>query len=518
MFTRAAATRLLSCVLALVALAALSRPVSALDDFGITPDKKLAKALTDLADTCYECGEKAKEKGLYTNARSFFDHALRYDPEHKNTRKVMGFKKKKNAWVLEDDMIPLKDLVNEKKRPELEEKVATETRELRTKAADGLFKFVSDTALPAESRMLALYHILRICPEHREAQKCARANLDRKFFKHALDDENETLREKRVNDITAPEKFAELTAYEQALGYPIAKRRSTWFVVHCDMGDASESWVEPLTRLAEASRNHHLELTGLSTPNAPKADTHRLHYTFFSTRERFAAFIDKCSGLTDASEKAEISKVSSGAQVYNPYGSVWLYPNTEDDYGLRDAIAHDVSIKDVLRCTDMAGYWLAHGFGYLNSTHMNGSCASTFYGTRASGVINTGGKESLPGLGSCSAGWRLEVALSLAGNKAIKPSDLARTRVNDFTEDHMAAAFCIADYLSSQHRDKLKVFFEGAATERMKRIKEKGTPETGQEIISRLFKALDMDEDAFMTAFKAWAVVNYIKLPTGTEK
>lgn len=513
MFTRNAASRLLSCVLALAVVGALSRPADALDDFGITADKKLAKALGDLADTCYQCGEKAKEKGLYTNARSFFDHALRYDPEHKNTRKVMGFKKKKSEWVLEEDMIPLKDIVNESKRAEIESKLINETRDLRTKAADTLFKFVSDTALPAESRMLALFHTLRICPEHREAQKAARANPATTWFKHALDDEHETLREKRIGDIAAPEKIAELSGYEKALGYSIPKRRSTWFIVHCDMGEAGEAWVEPLTRFAEASRNHQLELMGMTSPAAPKQDAHRLHYTVIATRERFAAFIDKCSGLTDASERAEISKVSSGAQVFNPYGSAWLYPNTENDHGLRDAIAHDVALKDVFRCTGEAGYWLAHGFGYLNSTHMNGSCSSTFYGTRSSGVINTGGKESLPGLGSCAAGWRLEVALALAGNKALKPSQLATTRVNDFTEDHMAAAFCIADFLSSQHREKLKAFFESALAERMKRIKEKATPETASEIVSRLYTELGMDEAAFMTAMKAWATVNYLKLP-----
>ncbi|MBE7491552.1 MAG: hypothetical protein HS108_07345 [Planctomycetes bacterium] len=508
-----AAARLLVVLLALGLAASWSRPATAADDFGVPTDKKLAKALSDLAETCYQCGEKAKEKGLYTNARSFFDHALRYDPDHAKTRKVMGFKKKGKNWVMEDDLIPLKDIVNEKKREEIEQKLTAETLDLRTKAAESLWKFVTDTALEPQTRMLALFHVLRLCPEHREAQKAARANPDRRLFKHALDDEHDTLRDKRINEIAAPEKFNELTPYEKTLGYPMAKRRSAWYVFHCDMGEVSESWVEPLTRFAEASRNHQLELMGLTSPPAPKADEHRLHYTAIGTRERFAAFIDKCSGLTDPSERSEIAKVGGGAQVFNPYGSVWLYPNTENDYGLRDAIAHDVSLKDVLRCTDMGGYWLAHGFGYLNSTHMNGSCASTFYGTRASGVINTGGKESLPGLGTCAAGWRLEVLLRLVGGTAIKPGELARLRVNDFTEDHMAAAFCIADYLSSQHKEKLKAFFEGALAERSKRRKDKQAPETGTELVNRLLNELGMDEGAFMVAFKAWAVVNYVKLP-----
>jgi len=513
MSTLCAAVRLLSCVLALLLIGAFARPASALDDFGITPDKKLAKAFEDMADVCYQCGEKAKDKGLYTNARSYFDHALRYDTDHAKTRKVMGFKKKKNAWVLEDDMIPLKDIVNESKRGEIEQKLAAETLDIRTKAADTLFKFVADTGLPAESRLLALFHVLRLCPEHRDGQKCARANADRRLFKHALDDENETLREKRINEIAEPEKIPEVSGYEKACGYSMSKRRSAWFVMHCDLGEVSESWVTPLTRFAEASRNHQLELMGLTSPTPPKEDPNRLHYTVIATRERFAAFIDKCSGLTDASERSEIAKVSSGAQVFKPYGSVWLFPNTTDDFGLRDAIAHDVAIKDVFRCTGDAGYWLAHGFGYLNSVHMNGSATSTFYGTRASGVINTGGKESLPGLGACAAGWRLQVVTSLAGNKALKPSDLARLRVNDYTEEHMAAAFCIADFMSSQHKDKLKAFFEGALKERMQRIKDKGTPETAQEIITRMFSEFGMDETAFMNEFKTWAVTNYVKLP-----
>ncbi|MCZ7605815.1 MAG: hypothetical protein M5U25_06980 [Planctomycetota bacterium] len=93
-------------VMAAVMLLLATPSTRADGNFGITPDKKLAKALADLADTCFECGDIAKQKGLYTYARSFFSHALEYDTDHKKTRKVMGFERKKGAWVLEEDMIP----------------------------------------------------------------------------------------------------------------------------------------------------------------------------------------------------------------------------------------------------------------------------------------------------------------------------------------------------------------------------------------------------------------------------
>ena len=64
-------------IAALLLLAALQAPAVALDDYGIKAEKKMAKVLADCADACYECGDKAKEKGLYRLARSYFDHALR---------------------------------------------------------------------------------------------------------------------------------------------------------------------------------------------------------------------------------------------------------------------------------------------------------------------------------------------------------------------------------------------------------------------------------------------------------
>lgn len=513
MFTRTAARGLLAAFLSLACLVALSRPAVALDDFGIAADKKLQKALTDLADTCYECGLKAKDKGLYTNARSFFDHALRYDVDHAKTRKVMGFKKKKNEWVLEDDMIPLKDIVNESKRADIETKLITETRDLRTKAADNLFKFVADAALAPEARLLALFHVLRICPEHREAQKVARANPDTIWFKHALDSEAEALRIKRVGAIPDPEMVPEVSQYEKGCGYQMSKRRTAWFVLHLDLGDKSEAWAPELAKFCEASRTHALELMGITATAGPKEDGQKLHFTVIGTRERFATFVEKCSGIDDPSHRAEVSKVSGGTPVYKPYGSVWLYADADNDYTLRDAMAHDIAGKEVSLRVGDGSFWLERGFGYVNSVHMNGSTRAKFYGVKQSGIIDTGGRESFPGLGECAAGWRMKAAIQVAGNKAPKPSDLARTRINDFNEDTMAMSFAYADYLVNQHGDKLKSFFDGAYKERMARNKEKKPGETGQEIVSRLYTELGMDEAAFMNSFRAWAITNYVKLP-----
>ena len=64
-----------SVAIALLLLAA-PRPAVADENFGVTPEKKLAKALENLADTCFECGDAAKGKGLYTYARSYFSHGL----------------------------------------------------------------------------------------------------------------------------------------------------------------------------------------------------------------------------------------------------------------------------------------------------------------------------------------------------------------------------------------------------------------------------------------------------------
>lgn len=517
MFNRHAALGLLSFVSALALLGVLSRPVQATEDFGIATDKKLTKALTDLADTCFACGDKAKEKGLYTNARSFFDHALRYDPDHKNTRKVMGFKKKKNEWVLDEDMIPLKDIVKEEKRREIEDKLVIETREIRTKAADGLFKFVTDTNLAAEQRLLALYHTLLICPEHREAQKAARCSPATMWFSHKLDDDQLIQLEKRVAAAPAPERITVTTEYEKTCGWQMGKRKSPFFVFHCDMGDVSDAWAETLTRYAEASRSHAIELMGLEAGTPPKEDANRLHYTVLNTRDRFGTFVEKCSGIDDAAQRAEIAKVSGGTPTYKPYGSVWLYLSLENDFGLRDGVAHDVALKEVFRCTGDGAYWLAQGMGYLNSTHMNGSTSAKFYGVKSSSVIDTGGKESMPGLGECAAGWRMKTLIALAANKCLKPSDLIRLRVNDYNEDHMALAFCLSDYLASEHKDKMKTFYEGAFKERMARAKDKKAGETPQEVLTRLLAALGMDETALMNSFKAWAVSNYAKLPTGSD-
>ncbi|NUO16741.1 MAG: hypothetical protein HUU03_09900, partial [Planctomycetaceae bacterium] len=53
----------LSATLALCLLTLTLRPQAQAQDLGITPDKKLAKELTALADLCYDMGIKAKDRG-----------------------------------------------------------------------------------------------------------------------------------------------------------------------------------------------------------------------------------------------------------------------------------------------------------------------------------------------------------------------------------------------------------------------------------------------------------------------
>ena len=505
-------------VLLLCLLVMHPRPAMADDTFGIAPEKKLARALTELADTCYRCGEKARELGLYTNARSYFNHALGYDAEHKATRRVMGFKKRAGVWTLNEDLVPKDDKVPAARLPETEQKLGTETREIREKAAEALFKFVGDIKLAAEQRMLALYHALLTCPEHRPSQTAARTSVEQSGFKHALDGDAELRRKQWLEAAPAPEAFEEATAYETACGFPMVKRRAPWFITHFDIGETGQAWASDLTRLAEASRTRILEITGMPPAKAPDKDENRIHYTVFGNRERFAAFIEKCSGIEDTAHRAEVARASHGTPVFKPYGSVWLYEFLDNDSGLRDAIAHDVAYKEVARCTDGGGYWLAQGMGYLLSAQMNGTTLARFYGIRSSGVIDSGGKEALPGLGISPPGWRVRVALMLAGDKAPAPSHLAALRVNDYTNDHMALAFCWSEFLASRHAVQLKVYLESALKERMARLKEKKPQLTAAEVLARLYEALKVGEAGFMAEFKAWALSEYLRLPTGKDE
>jgi len=484
------------------------------NNFGITPERRLARSLQKVADVCFECGDKAKEKGLYQHTRSFFNNALLYNPDHAQTRRTMGFRKRRGDWVLEEDLVPLSDNVVEARRPQLEQSLTTETLPIRQKVAEELFGYVENTSLPLEQRMLALFHTLRICPEYAPAQRAARAVPAEIWFRHDLDNEGEIHRVVWLQRANAGERIEEHTDYERRCGFRFEKRRSSWFIVHVDVGPESTKWAENLTRFAEASRTRSLELLGLPAGTPPERDDHKLHYTVLNQRERFARFVDQCSGITDASHRAEVARDSGGTPVYNPFGSVWLYPRLDDDHGLRDAVAHDIASKEVFRYAGLNAYWLGRGMGYINSAQMASSTRAQFYGIRSTGVIDSGGREALPGLGPSPAGWRLRVGMELIADSSMSLSDLGRLRISDYHEREMAHAFCFTDYLVHNHREKLAAFLRDAFQERSNRAREEIAEETGPELIARLLRNLEMTEQQFMDGFRLWAFETYFRLPT----
>ena len=499
-------------------LLAMPRDAGAIEKFNITPDKKLAKQFEKTADVCFECGDIAKGKGLYRLARSFFGHALAFDEDHRKTRKVMGFERKRGKWLLEEDMVPAKDIINESKRDELEEKLRLETLELRKKAAEDLWEFVTDTKLSSQQRMLAVYHVIRLHPEGREAQKVARSSPDQRWYKHLLDDESDTNRIKWIQRAPTGDLIEENTEYEKASGLAMTKRKTDWIIFHADLANQSEAWAETLIQFTEASRDHVFETLGLDKPPAPKDDAQRLHYTVMRDRERFSKFVETCSGITDVAHRKEVATISFGTPTYSPYGAVWLFPDLTNDYGVRDAIAHDVAAKEIFRlCGGEGAYWLARGLGYINSTHMNGSTSSIFYGVKTSGVLDTGGAEALPGFGNSSAGWRVQFGMELTGGTELKLSHLVKLRVGDYSQREMAHAYCYTDYLLHEHKDKLNEFLQACFKERARRYNEKEPAETPAEILQRLWETLVLTEEQFMEKVKTWALANYFALPVGDE-
>jgi hypothetical protein len=501
--------------IAAVSLLLLARPEPAIADatFGITPDKKLGAALANLADTCFECGDEAKGKGLYTFARSFFNHALEYDVDHKKTRRVMGYERKKGTWVLEEDMVPKEDKVGAGKEQEMIDKLKADTTPIREKAADTVWPFALDTKLEPAQRMLALYHTLRIYPEHREAQKAARSNPDKYWFKHHLDDDGDTNRGVWIQRATEGEAVETETQYDKLSGIPFAKRKSGWLFFHMDIGERGADWAKTLLQYTEAARTHVFELMGIEAPKAPEKDEDRLHYTILSQRERFARFVEKCSNIPDADQRRSTANNSGGAETYKPYGSCFLYPDLANDYGLRDGLAHDVAAKEVGRYCGAGAYWLMRGLGYMNSTHMNGSVQIRFWVHRSTGVIDSGGRESLPGFGDCAAGWRVEVGMKATAEKELKLSDLANVREGDYSQAEIAAAFCFTDYLLHEHKAKFSEFMKSCYDECVRRNKEKLAPETAGETVDRLYKVLETTEAGFQQAFRAWLLKNYFALP-----
>ncbi|MEZ5990920.1 MAG: hypothetical protein R3E76_01000 [Planctomycetota bacterium] len=503
---------------ALFLLLAQPRPAIADNNFGITPEKKLAKTLEELADVCFECGDTAKGKGLYTYARSYFNYGLMYDPDHKKIRKTMGYKKKKGEWILEEDMVPLTDKINEAKRDELTRKLWIDTETIRHKAADELLEFVKDSELDLQQRMLALWHAARFDPINREVLKATRSSTSETSYRHQLDDQADTNRIVWIQRAQKGEKIDERTPYETATGMNMAKRRTDYLVVHVEIGEKSEPWAEALSQYGEACRTRIFELLGTTQPKKPDEDPKRLHYSVFSDRERFARFVDKCSGIPDASERKVRGEQSGGTPVYNPYGAVWFYPRLENDFGLRDGLAHDLAYKEIVRNTGGEQfYWLLRGFAYQVSTQMNGSIHSKFFATKSTGVIDTGGAEALPGFGDSPAGWRVMVGMELAAGTALTLTDLCKGRPQDYTNREMAAAYCLTDYLLHEKKEKLAAFLNSAYKEFVARYKEKKNPEDALELMNRLLESLEMDEQEFMDAFRIWALANYFDLNSAEE-
>lgn len=502
---------LLAVAAALLLLAASPHQAESGDTFGLEPARGLARAMSQAAGACYECGEKARELKLHSWARSFYDHALRYNPEHRPTRRVLGFRKSRGTWVQEEDPIPTTDEVNEAERQGQEAKLIADTLSIRREAADAFWPFAESSRMPLEQRMLALFHTIRLCPEHREGQRAARANRGDLFYKHWLDDESDSMRQRWIQ--SAPEGTAidENTPYMMASGYKMDARRGEWIVVHSFMA-TSEDWALAMMRYAEAARERSVELLGLPEREPPAEDAGRLHYTVFRTRAHFAKFLETCSNIQDASKRAEIAKVGYGAEVYKPYGAVYLSPVVDDQGPVRDAIAHDIGSKAIVRHTGWNTYWLARGFGYYCSTQMNGSVAQQFYGVQTSAVVDSGGHDALPGFGRSAATWRLLVAMEAAAGTAMPLSELVAARPADYKRREIAHAFSFAEFLIAEHKPALAKFLQSAQAEVAKRAQEKKDNETGPEQMQRLLQCLELSEEDFNKAHAAWVLEEYVRL------
>jgi hypothetical protein len=506
--------RLIAAALLLLLGLALTpaRTSEAAETFGIEPDRKLAKALEKAADACFQCGDEAKGLGLYSYTRSFFNHALQYDPDHRGTRRVMGYKKKRGTWVLEEDLVPKGDEIVEAKRPELEAKLAERTSGHRKKPAEDLWEFVADHKLERPQRMLALYHVLRLCPEYREAQQAMRVKPGSRGLVHALDDEAETMRVKWIDGGADGAAIEEETAYEKA-GFKMENWRGEWIVVHALIGDKSAEWARTLTKYAGAAHTRSREILGLEQLPAPADDATRFHYTVFSERDAYSKFIEACSNIKNDVTRRESARSGFGARVYGPEGAAFQQPNVENDHFVRDAIAHDLGTRLIGYHTSWSGYWLARGVGYLNSSEMNGSIEQRFWVPKSTAVIESGGREALPGLGFCAANWRLTVAMDVAAGKAMSPAQLAAVRIADYDERHMAYAFCFAEFLSKQHTERLGKFLVSARAERVRRAADKKSDEDAQESVKRLLASLEMDEEQFKQAFATWVAESFVRLP-----
>lgn len=510
----------LSATLALCLLSFTLRPQAQAQDLGITPDKKLAKELTALADLCYDMGIKAKDRGIYNYAKSFFNHALMYDSEHKDTRKILGFKKKKGEWVADKDDygMPRSNTVSREKEPEAYRKVWEDTREARSKAADKLYEFVADTTLETRQRILALHHLMLIDPWHEKGHRAAgleaaKPGTSEDLWIHTLDSDYAHQRNAWVSGVPDAVMVSEKTPYEEALGLKFSKARGERFFFHVCMDTQAENIARNLTPYADATQRKAAELLGLDLGEVPKEDAKRLHYTFFQHRRDYAQFVDKCAGIDDPARKKEVAEQGWGYATRKPTGNVWLYSYPENDSALRDGIAHEIGSFTIAAKCGYRLYWLNRGMGFTLSNRAMGTCKSTFVAIRGTAIIDSGGVDAMPGLGTNAAAWRFKVILAIAGGKSLNLGELTKATVSGFSELHAAFGFCYTEYLLAKHKDKLAPFLEDAYKDSYERYQKKEKPETNEETLARLLKHLGTSQDSLQTEFALWATQNYMKLP-----
>lgn len=503
--------------LALVALCVMREPVSA-HDTGITPDKKLAKELQGLADLCYAMGIKAKDSGIYNYAKSFFNHALLYDPDHKETRKILGFKKKGKEWVAdkEDYGMPLRNTIRAEKEREAYERVWRETKAEREKAADKLYEFVADTKLDTKQRLLALYHLIQIDPWHEKGHRAAGMEsapqgADEPWI-HRLDADFTHQRKDWMAATPQATAVAEKTPYEEQMGINFGKARGQRFMFHVDCPLNAEQIALRLTPFADATLAKAADYIGLALEEAPKDDAKRLHYTVFDARPNYAKFIETCAGIEDANRRREIAEQGWGYATRKPAGNVWLFPRPEQDAALRDGIAHEIGASLISGKCGYRLYWLNRGFGFTMSNRAMGTVRASFAPVKGTQVIASD-VESMPGDGTCTAAWRFRVLVAIAGGKAFGLSELTKATVATFGELHCAFAFCYVEYLLAKHRDKLAPFLKDAYDDTYARYQKKEPPENGEATLARLLKHLETTSDALQADFALWAVDNYLRLP-----
>ncbi len=489
------------------------------DDTGIAADKKLAKELENLADLCYAMGIKAKDSGIYNYAKSFFNHALLYDPDHKETRKILGFKKKGKEWVAdkEDYGMPSRNTIRPEKEDEVYKKIWSDTKAEREKAADKLYEFVADTKLDNKQRVLALHHLMLIDPWHVKGHRAAgmdntEPGTSTDLWTHKLDADIYHARRDWQKDAPAATAVKDKTPYEDAMGVLFGKARGERFFIHVSCVGSAEQIALNLAPYADATWRKACEYLGTTPEEAPKEDAKRLHYTVIDDRPNYAKFIESCAGIDDAQRRKEIAEQGWGYATRKPTGNVWLYPRPEVDAGLRDGFAHEIGSYSIASKCGYRLYWLNRGFGFTMSNRAVGSVRANFAPVRGSQVIPSD-VEAMPGNGTNAAAWRFNVVLAIAGGKTLGLSALTRASSATFGEQQCAFGFAYTEFLLTKYKDKLAPFLKDAYDDTYERYKKKEQPESGDETLARLMKHLDTSSDALQTDFALWAVDNYLKLP-----